>query len=86
MDCFPDIIDRWPVLDGSRFRALARDLGLDEARVRQFRQREWIPPEYWEEIVHAARRRAIAGVNYRLLARLARERAGRDAPITEEVR
>lgn len=63
---FRDLIGRW-----ARTRDFARDAGCSPLLVRQWRHRNFVPPQYWRGIVAGAQRRQIAGVDADLLARLA---------------
>ena len=63
---FRELIGRWP---GTRH--FARDAGCSALLVRQWRHRNFIPPQYWPGIVAGAQRRKIAAVDADLLARLA---------------
>jgi hypothetical protein len=63
---FRDLIARW-----SRTRDFARDAGCSPLLVRQWRHRNFVPPQYWRGIVAGALRRQIGGVDAELLARLA---------------
>lgn len=59
------IINAWPSL--SEFAA---DIDASYNTAKHIRRRERIPPEYWPLVVAHAGRRAIAGINADLLARL----------------
>jgi hypothetical protein len=63
---FREVIGRWPAT-----RHFARDAGCSALLVRQWRHRNFIPPQYWPGIVAGAQRRKIAAVDADLLARLA---------------
>src|SRR5688500_9999311 len=63
---FRDLIGRWP-----RTRDFARDAGCSPLLVRQWRHRNFVPPQYWRGIVAGALRRQIGGVDAELLTRLA---------------
>lgn len=63
---FRELIGRWP---GTRH--FARDAGCSALLVRQWRHRNFIPPQYWPGIVAGAQRRKIAAVDADLLACLA---------------
>lgn len=63
---FRELIGRWP-----RTRDFARDAGCSPLLVRQWRHRDFVPPQYWSGIVAGAARRQIGGVDMDLLARLA---------------
>jgi hypothetical protein len=64
--CFRELIGRWP-----RTRDFARDAGCSPLLVRQWRHRNFVPPQYWRGIIAGALRRRIGGVDAELLARLA---------------
>jgi len=63
---FRELIARW-----ARTRDFARDAGCSPLLVRQWRHRNFVPPQYWRGIVAGALRRQIGGVDAELLARLA---------------
>jgi len=65
-DTNADIIALWP-----HIRSLAEDLGVKEASVRKWKDRDSIPAEYWLPLVAAAERRGIPGVTLELLAQIA---------------
>ena len=86
---FRELIGRWPAT-----RHFSRDAGCSPLLVRQWRHRNFIPPQYWPAIVAGAQRRKIAAVDADLLAHLAAKlRGGRcgdrasqtPAPKTEQV-
>lgn len=72
---FREVIARWPAT-----RFFARDAGCSALLVRQWRHRNFIPPQYWPRIVAAAGRRGISDVNADLLARLAASLRGPALP------
>ena len=63
---FRELIGRW-----ARTRDFARDAGCSPLLVRQWRHRNFVPPQYWRGIVAGAARRQIGGVDAELLTRLA---------------
>lgn len=63
---FRELIGRWP-----RTRDFARDAGCSPLLVRQWRHRNFVPPQYWPGIVAGAARRRIGGIDTNLLAHLA---------------
>ncbi len=63
---FRDLIALWP-----RTRDFARDAGCSPLLVRQWRHRNFVPPQYWRGIVAGAARRQIGDVDVEVLARLA---------------
>lgn len=63
---FRDLIGRWPAT-----RSFARDAGCSALLARQWRHRNFIPPQYWPGIVAGAARRGIPTIDAALLARLA---------------
>jgi hypothetical protein len=66
------VIGKW-----SRTRDFARDAGCSAPLVRQWRHRDFVPPQYWRGIVAGAARRRIPGIDVELLARLAASLRGR---------
>lgn len=78
---FREVIGRWPAT-----RFFARDAGCSPLLVRQWRHRNFIPPQYWPRIVAAAARRGISDVNADLLARLAAALRGPALPRSMAVR
>jgi len=72
---FRELIGRWP-----RTRDFARDAGCSALLVRQWRHRNFVPPQYWRGIVAGAVRRQIGGIDTELLARLAACLRGRAKP------
>lgn len=73
-----ELIDRWPDLPGVHAgrrsagrSSFARDIGVPVTHVNTMIARNSIPPKYWEEVVQAAKRRKIAGVDFATLAQLA---------------
>jgi hypothetical protein len=69
MRSFRDVIAQWPSAV-----CLAEDLGfqagLGGLRVRAWRRRDSIPPEYWRQLEEAAKRRRIR-VTIKILANIA---------------
>lgn len=65
MNSFAEVIDRWPSM-----QALADDLGVPYTRVQVMKHRGRISADYWMDLVSAAKRRKIDGINLELLARL----------------
>ena len=74
---FRELIGRW-----ARTRDFARDAGCSPLLVRQWRHRNFVPPQYWRGIVAGALRRQIGGVDVELLARLAATLRGPVAHLT----
>lgn len=74
---FRELIGCW-----ARTRDFARDAGCSPLLVRQWRHRNFVPPQYWRGIVAGALRRQIDGVDAELLARLAAALRG---PIAHRV-
>lgn len=72
---FRELIGRWP-----RTRDFARDAGCSALLVRQWRHRNFVPPQYWRGIVAGAARRQIGGVDADLLVRLAASLRKRGGP------
>ncbi len=69
MEDFRAVINLWKPAE-----ALAADLGQRGGTVRQWRARNFIPPEHWNGVVDAAIRRGFAAVTLALLASLAAKR------------
>lgn len=67
MKTFKDIIQRWKSAE-----TLARELGEKGVTVRQWGNRNSIPPEKWMAIVEAADRSGFEDINLELLASIAR--------------
>jgi hypothetical protein len=63
MHSFTEVIDR---LGGSA--AVARGLGRRAGTVRQWRNRNSVPPVHWSRLVAYARARGEAGVTHEILA------------------
>lgn len=51
---FREIVNEWPSM-----AVLAEDLGVTYEVVRKWRQRRSIPPDHWERLLLAARRRRV---------------------------
>ncbi len=75
---FRDLIGRW-----ARTRDFARDAGCSPLLVRQWRHRNFVPPQYWRGIVAGAARRQIGGVDADLLTRLAAAMRGPAHPAAK---
>jgi hypothetical protein len=75
METLADIIRLWP--SDADF---AVDVGVKLSRVRVWRHRRFIPPEFWAGIEQAAYRRNIIGASASDLAKLA---SNRRAPAKE---
>jgi hypothetical protein len=69
MKSFGDVIDK---LGGSA--ALARAINERDGTIRQWRQRDSIPPEYWSRIVSFAKKQEKDKVTIEALADLASRR------------
>ena len=67
---FSDVIGLWPTS-----RDLANALGVEPEAVRNWKARNSIPPEYWVELVDAADRAGIEGIDADHLAGLASKAA-----------
>lgn len=66
---FRPIIDKWAT------RAdLAEDVGTTRLLAQQWYTRDFIPPEWWQPLVNAAKRRRFRGVTYARLAEIANRR------------
>jgi hypothetical protein len=74
---FREVIARWPAT-----RFFARDAGCSPLLVRQWRHRNFIPPQYWPRIVAGATRRGFGDVDADLLAGLAAALRGAGGPGT----
>lgn len=55
-------------------RDLAEDTGATVAAVQKWRQRDKIPPGWWQSVVDAAERRNLKGVSLSVLANIAEKR------------
>ena len=71
MRTFSEIINLWP-----NAVKLAEDIGLPPVNVRTWRQRNSIPPEYWQAIIASAECRGIPGVTADALMQIAADVAG----------
>jgi hypothetical protein len=69
MDSFRDVVNCWESAE-----QLAADLKEKGVTVRQWRNRDSIPPEYWPRLVVAATGRGFSDVTLELLAALAARR------------
>jgi hypothetical protein len=69
MHDFRAVISLWKPVEN-----LADDIGQKGGTVRQWRLRNFIPPEHWSDVVAAARLRGFAGVTLELLAAFAARR------------
>jgi hypothetical protein len=65
MQTVADVIAAWPSV-----AELARDLGIPYPTVAAWKQRGFIRPEYWHDIVRAARRRGHPEITAELLAKI----------------
>lgn len=63
MSTFRNIIDKWPSLS-----AFAADLGVKYVTAQLMRHRDSIAPRHWNNVVLAAKKRAIPGVTLEALA------------------
>ncbi len=70
---FLQIMNFWPSA-----RVLSADIGAKHANVLKWRQRDSIPPEFWEPLIEAAERREIP-VTLQMLATAARSPADIEA-------
>ena len=68
---FPEIISWWTELGES---AMARDMGMPHNRVRQWKNRHFIPPWYWPQLVAVIEARFGRLVTYRQLVEASIER------------
>lgn len=78
MSDFASLIALWPRPFISTF---ADDIGVPYVTAQMWRQRNSIPPEYWDLVISAAEKRGIGGVTLEHLQGLAakrRKRTGND--------
>ena len=68
MNSFSDVVNLWPAA-----KTLATELGEKRATVQKWRERDWIPAEYWLRIIDAGKRQRIR-IPLLRLAELAAER------------
>ena len=68
MQTFTDIINLWPEPAPV---SLAADLQEEPGTVRQWRNRDVLPPGKWLGVIRSAQRRRIRGVSLHSLARIA---------------
>jgi hypothetical protein len=70
LSTFKEVIELW----GKRATfTLALDLGLPQTNVSKWWQRDWIPPEHWDDLISASKRRRL-GVKLNDLSRIASKR------------
>jgi hypothetical protein len=72
-----DIIDAWPTLQD-----YAADVGVKFNTARGMRQRSSIHMRYWDEVIAAAKRRRIRGINQNVLRQLALVPRGQHIPTS----
>lgn len=71
MDSYAAICALWP-----NDHEMASDTGATPLAVQKWRQRDKIPPGWWQAVVDAAKRRGFKGINLETLASIAtRKRA-----------
>jgi hypothetical protein len=70
MTSFAQIIDLW-----GPPRSLAGDIGALANTVSKWRQRDFIPPEWWVRVAAAAGRRGFDGVSVEQMARISEARS-----------
>lgn len=70
---FADLMDQWP-----NDEELARAVRVKGGRVRKWRARNSIPPEFWNVIIADAAHRRIPEVTAQLMADLAEQRRQAD--------
>ncbi len=63
MMTFQQIIAQWP-----RLTEFAADVGVKYPTAAAWRQRNSIPPAYWQAVVNAAENRGVEGVTFAELA------------------
>jgi hypothetical protein len=82
MHSFREVIAQWPSA-----AELAYDLnfqpGIGPLKVRAWKRRDNIPPEYWDQLVDAAKRRRIR-ITVKLLAKIAASKRATDADRSNE--
>lgn len=67
----PELIGHWKTI-----REFSADIGCGYEAARKFRDRESIPPEYWESIILASEKKGVSGIDWEWLGRVnARKRA-----------
>lgn len=66
MRTFSDIVSLWPTAT-----ELAADIGENDGTVRQWKNRDSIPAEYWPKVIAAAAKRRFVGVTAELMAQIA---------------
>ena len=76
MESFQEIIDAVGV------GALARAFGVEESHIRTMKARNSIPPEYWGDVVTAARAAALANISLEALRKMRSARFGRRSPAS----
>jgi hypothetical protein len=59
----------------SSYAAFARSVGVSEGAAQQWRIRGSIPPEYWADVVDAAKRDGVQGVTIQSLLEMRTGRA-----------
>lgn len=66
METFRDVIAAWPNLD-----AIKADTGAEVGAIKQWRNRDNIPGEYWLALEVGAAKRSIPGITMHILGRIA---------------
>ena len=66
METFKDVIAAWPSLE-----AMAEDAGTSSGAIKQWRNRDSIPGDYWLALEVGAAKRSIPGVTMHILGRIA---------------
>ncbi|MGI9489064.1 MAG: carph-isopro domain-containing protein [Geminicoccaceae bacterium] len=70
MNSYREILSLW-----RRPSELAEDIGAKANTVSKWGQRDFIPPEWWNDVESAAKRRGFDGVTVRAMAKMAKARA-----------
>lgn len=65
MNTFSQLIDLWPTK-----AEFASDLGVEYGVAHQWDRRDSIPSDYWNDVIAAAERRQLKGINLELLAEI----------------
>lgn len=65
MHSFTDIIAQWETVEAFR-----QDMGVPYQRARKWRDRNNIPPNYWQKLICVSRKRGVKGVNAETLTKI----------------
>jgi hypothetical protein len=66
---FTDVLNSW-----GNMAFLAAEMGQQDGTVRKWRQRNYIPPEYWQTLLKVAKRHRIRHITADRLIRIAATR------------